>query len=148
LFVERGPNLYSFIHVSLQEYFASEALSHQPNFVQDAINLWQKDRQNWREVILFAVDSLSQTKQDLVSQLIQGLLATHEARSIIFAGECLLSADIQLKKTSLTAEVINALIMLEVIENIEPLIQEQIKKLKQTLQNELDAFDVIKNDKK
>jgi predicted NACHT family NTPase len=132
-FTELGPNLYGFMHISFQEYFASVALLHQSHFVQDALDLWQKDGQNWKEVILFAVGSLSQAEQDLVGQLIRALLATHENRSILFAGECLLSTDIQSVKTNLSAEIIDALIRVEGNEGIEPVIRNQANELKQKL---------------
>jgi hypothetical protein len=60
--------------------------------------------------------------------------------TISVAGECLLSANMQLMKTNLSVEIIDVLSKVKGDEDIEPILREQAKEYKLKLPREIDTL--------
>ena len=135
LFIEQRPGRYGFVQRSFQEYFAALALTTQPNSVAAVLDLWRRDGEAWREVILFEASILYyQGRYDDAVALIRALLNNKEPSSVLLASECLLESGLRRAPKDLVQQILDALERLEADEAMESSIRARAKELGRRLQ--------------
>ncbi|GAB4216747.1 MAG: SUMF1/EgtB/PvdO family nonheme iron enzyme [Roseiflexaceae bacterium] len=92
LIQERGQRLYSFLHLTFEEYLAARALVESALLDGDALFHRHAADPRWREVLRLAVASASQRDaQRLLLHLLDAPAHGEErGRPVVLAGECLL----------------------------------------------------------
>jgi formylglycine-generating enzyme required for sulfatase activity len=100
LLIERTPKVYSFIHLTLQEFFAARYLSSQAKYPGIGVDLLRENFDLWREVYLQSVLHLTQIDQtSRALEAIQALCPTPhweltsvletDLRELILAGQAI-----------------------------------------------------------
>ncbi len=92
LIQERGQRLYSFLHLTFEEYLAARALVESALLDGDALFHRHAADPRWREVLRLAVASATQRDaQRLLLHLLDAPASGEEhGRPVVLAGECLL----------------------------------------------------------
>ena len=116
--VEKGREMYSFAHLTFQEYFSACYISRQA--VKEGVNgLWEKEIKprihdpRWREVILLLMGKLNDEQDDVTPELVKRIRNADSSyedilhRDLIIAGRCL--ADDIAVDESLKNEIIGSL---------------------------------------
>ncbi|MDB9525548.1 NACHT domain-containing protein [Oscillatoria sp. CS-180] len=87
LLVERAHGIYSFSHLSFQEYFAARAISYERNLEKIQLVFEQVKNKQWNEVFLLAV-SMSPNADDLIVFMKQkiDIMLKDQSRLIDFFG--------------------------------------------------------------
>jgi len=116
ILVERGDGIYSFVHLTFQEYFA--ACDLEKRYVTDLERLWREIQPHlydprWREVILLLLGRLNEHDEP-PSILVERILHEHDKfdevlhRNLFLAAACL--ADRVNVRETLCNEIVNILL--------------------------------------
>lgn len=114
--VERGDGIYSFVHLTFQEYFA--ACDLEKRYITDLERLWGEIQPHlydprWREVILLLLGRLNEHDEP-PSILVEKILREHDKfdevlhRNLFLAAACL--ADRVNVRETLRNEIVNPLL--------------------------------------
>ncbi len=116
ILIERGDGIYSFVHLTFQEYFS--ACDLEKRYITDLERLWQEIQPHlydprWREVILLLLGRLNEHDEP-PSVLVEKILREHDKfdevvhRNLFLAAQCL--ADRVNVREALRNEIVDALL--------------------------------------
>lgn len=129
LLVERAPKIYSFIHLTLQEFFAARYLSSQAEYPRIGVDLLRENFDLWREVYLQSVLHLTQIDQtSRALEAIQALCPTPyceftsvletDLRNLILAGQAIMEIGLLRIERTTTGKGLAASIRLDLVQLI------------------------------
>jgi Cdc6-like AAA superfamily ATPase len=134
LLAEVESGRYCFITRSFQEYFAARALVNSPHPIQAALE--HKDDPDWREVILFVIDSLMQGDSVKGNELLQSLLDTSNPYTVMLIGQYLTENSPFKADANFIKHVQNALGQIE----SDSTLKSEIRETSKIINNKISGF--------
>jgi|GEM_PF-1318278 len=121
--IETQSHFYTFVHQSIQEYFASIALAQNTKFIDLVLERYSDLA--WEQTIIFAVARVSRVSQKTAEEIISRLVETKNPEGILLAGRCLL--EVTEVNQVLREKIVNALDKFSSDTTISDTLRERVK---------------------